>query len=180
MLDLLTTNGEAGLVAAVLGLLLHTADSEYLTCAAACRDWVARAKALLETGGAKVAELDWLLGNAGQFAWGPAETCGDEVAALLPRLREAKTWVAQVPAQLPKKICQRDFLLLGTSTLPEDGWQHHGCQLLLRGSARFWLEALDLLIDGQQHHGHCMPLKCGLFYGVQKPLEWVGQQQDWE
>lgn len=44
----------------------------------------------------EVAELDWLLGNAGQFAWGPAGCCGDEVAALLPRLREAKAWVARV------------------------------------------------------------------------------------
>ena len=58
--------------------------------------WVARAKALLEAGGAKVAELDWLLSNAQQFAWGPPECCGPEVAALLPRLREAKAWVAQV------------------------------------------------------------------------------------
>ena len=63
--------------------------------ASPCSDWVARARALLETGGAKVAELDWLLGGAEQFSWGPADVIAD-VASLTPRLKDAKTWVAQV------------------------------------------------------------------------------------
>ena len=56
---------------------------------------MARARALLETGGAKVAELDYLLGSAEQFSWGD-DAAATEVAALLPRLRDAKSWVAQV------------------------------------------------------------------------------------
>jgi hypothetical protein len=56
---------------------------------------VARARALLETGGAKVAELDALLLEVEQFLWGPAEVSVN-VPALEKRLCEAKTWVGQV------------------------------------------------------------------------------------
>lgn len=54
-----------------------------------------RAKTLLETGGAKVAELDALLAEVEQFGWGPAEVQAD-VAPLEERLKEAKIWVGQV------------------------------------------------------------------------------------
>ena len=64
-----------------------------------CRAWVSRAKALLETGGAKVAELDALLADAEQFAWGPEEVQAD-VAPLESRLKEAKAWVGQVTRPL--------------------------------------------------------------------------------
>ncbi|CAL8461880.1 g1411 [Coccomyxa elongata] len=66
------------------------------------RAWVSRAKALLETGGAKVAELDALLAEAEQFAWGPEEVQAD-VAPLESRLKEAKAWVGQVTALLKNK-----------------------------------------------------------------------------
>ena len=62
-----------------------------------CRSWVQKAKALLETGGAKVAELDTLLAEGEQFGWGP-EDVQEDVAPLETRLRDAKAWVGQVHA----------------------------------------------------------------------------------
>ncbi|KAK9819859.1 hypothetical protein WJX72_003401 [[Myrmecia] bisecta] len=56
--------------------------------------WHARAKQVLEVGGAKVAELDALIVETEQYAWGGAEF--EDVPPVLARLRQAKAWVAQV------------------------------------------------------------------------------------
>lgn len=76
-------------------LLLSLHKWQYGDLFVHCRSWVQKAKALLETGGAKVAKLDTLLAEVEQFGWGPEEVQAD-VAPLETRLREAKTWVAQV------------------------------------------------------------------------------------
>ena len=60
-----------------------------------CSDFVARAKRLLEQGGAKVTELETLIAQAEQFAWGPADVTAD-INDLHSRLKDAKQWVAQV------------------------------------------------------------------------------------
>ena len=54
-----------------------------------------RSKRLLELGGAKVTELEALIAQAEQFAWGPADITAD-ISSLHSRLKDAKQWVAQV------------------------------------------------------------------------------------
>ena len=63
-----------------------------------CSNFVARSKKLLEQGGAKVTELEILIAQAEQFAWGPADVTAD-IADLRSRLKDAKQWVAQVHSQ---------------------------------------------------------------------------------
>ena len=58
-----------------------------------------RSKRLLELGGAKVTELEALIAQAEQFAWGPADITAD-ISGLHSRLRDAKQWVAQVMPSL--------------------------------------------------------------------------------
>ncbi len=76
------------------------------TCAALTRrgarprarsEWRARGAALLEAGGAKVAELDALIAGGDQFLWGTADLAAG-VPELLGRLRAAKAWVGQARA----------------------------------------------------------------------------------
>ena len=65
----------------------------------ACSDFVERARKLLEQGGAKVTELETLIAQAEQFAWGPADVTAD-ISDLHSRLKDAKQWVAQVDSHL--------------------------------------------------------------------------------
>ena len=74
----------------------------------ACSDFVTRAKKLLEQGGAKVTELEALIGQAEQFAWGPADVTAD-TSHLHGRLKEAKQWVAQVISFLSTDCCMLSF-----------------------------------------------------------------------
>ena len=59
---------------------------------------MARAKRLLEQGGAKVTELEMLIAQAEQFAWGPADVTAG-ISEMQERLKDAKQWVAQVCCQ---------------------------------------------------------------------------------
>ena len=64
-----------------------------------------RSKRLLELGGAKVTELEALIAQAEQFAWGPADITAD-ISGLHSRLRDAKQWVAQViPSSRSPFLC---------------------------------------------------------------------------
>ena len=54
-----------------------------------------RSRRLLELGGAKVTELEALIAQAEQYAWGPADIIAD-ISILHSRLKDAKQWVAQV------------------------------------------------------------------------------------
>lgn len=59
---------------------------------------MARAKRTLEQGGAKVTELEILIAQAEQFAWGPADVTAG-ISEMHERLKDAKQWVAQVCSQ---------------------------------------------------------------------------------
>ena len=79
-----------------------------------------RSKRLLELGGAKVTELEALIAQAEQFAWGPADITAD-ISGLHSRLRDAKQWVAQVTPS--------DGLLPGVPVLAAQPSGSQGVQL---------------------------------------------------
>ena len=66
---------------------------------------MARARRLLEQGGAKVTELEILIAQAEQYAWGPADVTAD-ISDLHSRLKDAKQWVAQVCASAMRKLLE--------------------------------------------------------------------------
>jgi hypothetical protein len=73
-----------------------------------CREFVARASRLLEQGGAKVTKLESLIGQAEQFAWGPADVTAG-ITEIHERLKDAKQWVAQVFCQGRHCLCFRSL-----------------------------------------------------------------------